>query len=54
MPLEYKQVFNPGEHLWPVALKLSESEVFPNDRIRRSFHARNAANNSAFKTLSLR
>ena len=27
MPLEYKTTFNPGEHLWPVAVKLSESEV---------------------------
>jgi hypothetical protein len=27
MPLEYKKTFNPGEHLWPVALKLSQSDV---------------------------
>jgi hypothetical protein len=27
MPLEYKKTFNPGEHLWPVAVKLSQSDV---------------------------
>lgn len=27
MPLEYKKPFNPGEHLWPVAVKLSQSDV---------------------------
>jgi hypothetical protein len=27
MPLEYKKTFNPGEHLWPVAVKLSKSDV---------------------------
>ena len=27
MPLEYKKTFNPGEYLWPVAVKLSESDV---------------------------
>jgi hypothetical protein len=27
MPLEYKKTFNPGENLWPVAVKLSQSDV---------------------------
>jgi hypothetical protein len=27
MPLEYKQTFSPGEHLWPVAVKLSHSDA---------------------------
>ena len=27
MPLEYKKTFNPGENLWPVAVKLSLSDV---------------------------
>jgi hypothetical protein len=27
MPLEYKKTFNPGENLWPVAVKLSVSDV---------------------------
>ena len=27
MPLEYKKTFNPGEHLSPVAVKLSENDV---------------------------
>src|ERR1700722_12203946 len=29
MPLEYKKTFNPGEHLWPVAVKLSQSDGAP-------------------------
>ena len=27
MPLEYKKTFHPGEYLWPVAVKLSQSDV---------------------------
>jgi hypothetical protein len=27
MPLEYKRTFNPGEQMWPVAVKLSQSDV---------------------------
>jgi hypothetical protein len=27
MPLEYKKTFNSGENLWPVAVRLSPSEV---------------------------
>src|ERR1700693_2750236 len=29
MPLEYKKTFNPGENLWPGAVKLSLSDVAP-------------------------